>query len=161
MLSSWTSFIEHSFANISYFYLSGFLIRKRHTQILNGCISFIYTSICIFFEVIDHFFNSTFITISLMSLDQVIERESLDVSRALRVVEVIRTEEAGQDVSPLWSLSTGPPQLPRGKATVFPKWKHPLLPSSSQFTFPIMLTCSYEPMRKPQTVSWVHTFILD
>lgn len=101
MLSSWTSFIEHSFAKISDFYLSGILIRKRLTQILNGCISFTHMSICIFFEVIDHFFNSTFITISVMSLDQVFERESLDVSRALRVVEVIRTEEAGQDVGPL------------------------------------------------------------
>lgn len=55
-------------------------------------------SICIFFEVTDHVFNSTFITISLMSLDPVIERESPDVSRAL---EMIGTEKAGQDLGTL------------------------------------------------------------
>lgn len=86
--------------------LQAFLIRKHLTQILNEFISFIHKSICIFFEVIDYLFNSTFITISFMSLHPVIERESPDVARAL---EVIRTEGAGQDVGTLWSLSTGPP----------------------------------------------------
>lgn len=81
-----------------FFNPSGFLIRKHLTQILNEIISFIHMSICIFFEVIDHLFNSTFITISLMSLHPVIERESPDVARAL---EVIRTEGAGQDVGTL------------------------------------------------------------